>query len=79
MLIFPSLKLKMCTIFYKINLLKVASSVADSGCLSRILIFIHPGWRIRDLATATKEEWENKCFPTFVVATNIKILKLFYI
>ncbi len=55
------------------------SSVADSGCLSRILIFLHPGWRIPDLATATKEEWENKFFPTFVVATNIKILKLFYI
>jgi hypothetical protein len=30
-------------------------SVADSGCLSRILIFTHPGSRISDPETATKE------------------------
>ncbi len=31
------------------------SSVADPGCLSRILIFTHPGSRIPDPKTATKE------------------------
>jgi hypothetical protein len=30
------------------------SSVADPGCLSRILIFTHPGSRIPDPKTATK-------------------------
>jgi hypothetical protein len=33
----------------------VTSSVADPGCLSRILIFTHPGSRIPDPNTATKE------------------------
>ena len=31
-------------------------SVADPGCLSRILIFIHPGYRIPDPTTAPKEK-----------------------
>ncbi len=42
-------------------------SVADPGCLSRILIFTHPGSRIPDLGsripdpkTATKERGEKK-------------------
>ncbi len=35
-------------------------SVADPGCLSRILIFIHPGSRIPDPKTATKERIEKK-------------------
>jgi hypothetical protein len=34
---------------------KVHPSVADPGCLSRILIFTHPGSRIPDPKTATKE------------------------
>jgi hypothetical protein len=33
----------------------VLSSVADPGCLSRILIFTHPGSRIPDPKTALKE------------------------
>ncbi len=32
-----------------------ASSVADPGFLSRILIFVHPGSRIPDPKTTTKE------------------------
>jgi hypothetical protein len=35
-------------------------SVADPGCLSRILIFTHPGSRIPDPKTATKERGEKK-------------------
>jgi hypothetical protein len=35
-------------------------SVADPGCLSQILIFTHPGSRIRDPKTATKERDEKK-------------------
>ncbi len=34
----------------------VTNSVADPGCLSRILLFIHPGFRIPDPTTATKKE-----------------------
>jgi hypothetical protein len=34
--------------------------VADPGCLSRILIFTHPGSRIPDPKTATKERGEKK-------------------
>jgi hypothetical protein len=36
------------------------NSVADPGCLSRILIFTHPGSRIPDPKTATKERGEKK-------------------
>jgi hypothetical protein len=36
------------------------SSVADPKCLSRILIFTHPGSRISDPKTATKERGEKK-------------------
>ncbi len=35
-------------------------SVADPGCLSRILIFTHSGFRISDPKTATKERGEKK-------------------
>jgi hypothetical protein len=35
------------------------NSVADLGCLSRILIFTHPGSRIPDPKTATKGRGEN--------------------
>jgi hypothetical protein len=41
---------------------RVYSSVADPGCLSRILIFTHPGSRISDIPdpnTATKERGEK--------------------
>jgi hypothetical protein len=52
------------------------SSVADPGCLSRILIFTHPGSRISDPGripdpkTATKERGEKKLdVKPFYVAT----------
>jgi hypothetical protein len=49
----------------------VSPSVADRGCLSRILIFTHPGSRIPDPKTATKERGEKKIVViTFFVATN---------
>jgi hypothetical protein len=35
---------------------KVFTSVADPGCLSRILIFTHPGSRIPDPKTAPKKQ-----------------------
>jgi hypothetical protein len=38
---------------------RLFSSVADPGCLSRILIFTHPGSRIPDPKTATKERDEK--------------------
>ncbi len=38
------------------------ASVADPGCLSRILIFTHPGSQIPDPKTATKERGKKKKF-----------------
>jgi hypothetical protein len=40
-------------------------SVADPGCLSRILIFTHPGSPIPDPKTATKERGEKNFCHTF--------------
>ncbi len=40
----------------------VQLSVANPGCLSRILIFTHPGSRIPDPKIATKERGEKKIF-----------------
>ena len=52
-------------------------SVVDPGCLSRILIFSHPGSRIPDPKTATKERGEKKLvFIPFYVATNLQNFKL---
>jgi hypothetical protein len=49
--------------------------VADPGC-SRILIFTHPGSRISDPKTATKERGEKKFVVIpFFVATNFTKLK----
>jgi hypothetical protein len=48
------------------------SSVADPGCLSRILIFTDPGSRISDPKTATKERGEILVF-TFFVANFTKL------
>jgi hypothetical protein len=47
--------------FFHLNLIFVMHSVADPGCLSRILIliFTHPGSRILDPKTATKERGEK--------------------
>jgi hypothetical protein len=55
----------------------VLCSVADPGCLSRILIFTHPGSRIPDPKTATKERGEKKfdVIP-FYVATNFTKLNI---
>jgi hypothetical protein len=52
------------------------SSVADPGCLSRILIF-YPS-RIPDPKTVTKERDEKKTFLSylFFVATNFTKLKI---
>ena len=44
-----------CSLFYF-----SCRSVADPGCLSRILTFTHPGSRIQDLKTAEKERGEKK-------------------
>jgi hypothetical protein len=55
----------------------VSSSVADPGCLSRIPdpVFTHPGYRISDPKTATKERGEKKIFVIpFYVATNFRKL-----
>jgi hypothetical protein len=47
------------------------TSVADPGCLSRILIFTHPGSRIPDPKAATKERGEKEIVVMpFFVATN---------
>jgi hypothetical protein len=61
-----------------------ATSVADPGCLSRILIFTYPGSRFSDLGsqipdpkTATKEKSEKKFVVIpFFVATNFTRLKI---
>jgi hypothetical protein len=55
-------------------------SVADRGCLSRILIFVHPGSRIPDPKTGTKEKGEKiNLLSFFFVATNITKLKNYFI
>jgi hypothetical protein len=52
-------------------------SVADPGCLSRILIFTHPGSRIPDPKNSNKREGSNKFFVMpFYVATNFTKLKM---
>ncbi len=69
---------------YYISEIKVAFSVADPGCLSRILIFTHPGSRIPDPGsripdpkTAAKERGEKKLIViTFYVATNFTKLQI---
>jgi hypothetical protein len=50
-------------------------SVADPGCLSRILIFTHPGSWILDPKTATKERGEKKLvvIPFFVAINSTKL------
>jgi hypothetical protein len=60
----------------------VSNGVADPGCLSRILIFIHPGFRIPELGSRisknrkAKERGEKKFVVTsFFLATNITKLK----
>jgi hypothetical protein len=57
----------------------VVDSVADPGCLSRILIFTHPGSRISDPKTATKERGEKNLIITFNVAINFTKLKIIFV
>jgi hypothetical protein len=55
----------------------ISNSVADLGCLSRILIFTHPGSRIPDPKTATKERGEKKFVViTFYVVINFTKLQI---
>jgi hypothetical protein len=68
-----------------INLLGL-SSVADPGCLSLILIFVHPGSRISDprsqipyLKTASKEMGEKICCPTFFCSQKYQKLINYFI
>ncbi len=54
-------------------------SVADPGCLSRILIFTHPGSRIPDPKTGTKERGEkNLLLYLFLKPQISQNCKLFY-
>ncbi len=55
----------------------IGGSVADPGCLSRILIFTHPGSRIPDPKTAIKDRGEKNLFvKPFFVATNFTKLNI---
>jgi hypothetical protein len=55
--------------------LQTCFSDADPGCLSRILIFVHPGSRVQYPKTATKERGEKKFvdLPFFVAKNIIKL------
>jgi hypothetical protein len=58
-------------------ILLTTCSVADPGCLSRILIITHPGSRIPDPKTATKERGEKKLVVKLLfVATNFTKLNI---
>jgi hypothetical protein len=57
--------------------LTVYTSVADPGCLSRILIFTHPGSRIPDPKTATKERAEKNLLHLFLMPQISQNFKLF--
>jgi hypothetical protein len=57
--------------------MNVKISVADPGCLSRILIFTHPGSRIPDPKTRTKERGEKKLLSyLFFVGKNFTKLQI---
>jgi hypothetical protein len=62
MLICPSLKFKMCTIFYKMQPAKSGQQCCGFRMFIPDQIFTHSGWRIPDPATATKDEWKNNFF-----------------
>ncbi len=74
---FPALKtLLQCIVFYcflvsATFMYLVTRSVADPGCLSRILIFIHSGSRIR-----IQQRKRGKKIVPFYVATNFTKLKI---
>jgi hypothetical protein len=48
------------------NVTPMISSVADPGCLSRILIFTHSGSRISDPKTVKKRGVKKNCRQTFL-------------
>ncbi len=57
----------------------LACSVADPGCLSRIMIFIHPGSCISDPGSKNsnkREGWKKLVVITFYVATNFTKLQI---
>jgi hypothetical protein len=57
--------------------ISVINSFADPGCLSRILIFTHPVYRIPDLKTGTKERGGKKFVAIpFLVVTNFTKLQI---
>jgi hypothetical protein len=49
-------------------------SVADPGCLSRILIFVYPGSPIPDPETATKERGEKNLLYYLFCSHKLKII-----
>jgi hypothetical protein len=54
------------------NFLMSNTSVADPGCLSRILIVIHPGSRIQK---QQQKRWRNKIIcPTFFCSHKVTII-----
>ncbi len=63
---------------FKAVKIPVAGSVVGPGCLSRILIFTHPGCRSRipDPNTATKERDEKKFVIILFFVVTIKFHKI---
>ncbi len=61
------------------EVLTIFWSVADPGCLSRILIFTHPGSRISDPGSKNsnkRQVWKKSVVIPFYVATNFTKLKI---
>ncbi len=58
--------------------MKRMRSVADPGCLSRILIFVHPGSRIPDPKTATKERGEKKIVLPFFCSHKCHKIEIYF-
>jgi hypothetical protein len=69
-----SQKLATLNCLVKLRSVMAPASVADPGCLSRILIFVHPGSRIQK----QQQRGGGKIFLTFLffVATNFTKLKI---
>ncbi len=56
------------------------TSVADLGCLSRILIFTHPGSRIQKQKNSSKREgWKTICCHTFFSSHKFHIIENYLI
>jgi hypothetical protein len=54
-------------------------SVVDLGCLSRILIFTHPGYRIPDLNQQQKRGVKKICCHTFFFSHKFHIIENYFI